>query len=193
MEEQINTLICGAGGIGSFLCPHLDRLIDTKQIKNLKFTFYDDDKVETKNILYQNFRESDVHDYKTEALSNRYFNLNFKNKRVNISELQNYDLVILCADNNVIRREAYENYTLNRIPFIDSRANGRAIGIFSSDTENYLDTIDKSSDASSCQDPFQLSRKEIEFGNVVVAAYLAQCILNYDRRKILPYDFMVNI
>lgn len=189
----MNVCVIGCGGIGSYLAEHLDKLKDLSQIKNCDFTFFDDDIVEMKNMLYQNFDEDDIEEEKAEALGMKYFKLNFKTKRLSEEDITKYDLIVLCADNNIIRRAAWNNWTNNGIPFIDSRANGRAIGIFSSDTEHYLNTIDKSSDSTSCQNPFQLEKKEIEYGNVVVAAYLAQCILNYDRKQKLPADFMVNI
>jgi len=187
----MRTICVGGGGIGSYVAQHLDRLIELKQLKNMTFTFFDDDKVELKNILYQNFETIDIDSFKTDALSMRYFNHTYKTKRIGLDDLKNYNLVILCADNNIIRREAYENYIKNNIPFIDARANGKTIGIFSSDTENYLNTIDLSSESSSCQNPFQLAKKEIEYGNVIIAATLAQCILNYARKSKLPNDFMV--
>ena len=42
-------LIIGAGGIGSFLIPLLDK------VKMYDITVADPDKVETKNLTYQNF------------------------------------------------------------------------------------------------------------------------------------------
>lgn len=189
----MNVGVIGAGGIGSYLAEHLDRLIELGQIKKMNFTFFDDDVVEIKNMLYQNFSEGDIDSFKSEALSLKYFNLNFKNKRLKEEDLLEFDLVVLCADNNIIRRAAYHAFCEKDIEFIDSRANGRSIGIFSSDTENYLKTIDNSSESMSCQNPFQIANKEIEYGNVVIAAYLAQCILNYDRKESLPSDFMIRI
>lgn len=182
----------GAGGIGSYTAAHVDRLIELKQITGHTFTFFDDDIVETKNIMYQNFEPRDIDSFKTDALEMKYFNLNFSKKRCGLKDISNCDLVVLCADNNLIRREAYENYTTNKIPFIDSRANGKVIGIFSSDTPNYLSTIDETTKSQSCQNPFQIAKKEIEFGNVVVAAALAQVILNYTRTKKLPNDLLLS-
>jgi len=186
------TTICkcvGCGGIGSYLAQHLDRLIEINQIKDMSFTFYDDDKVELKNILYQNFKSSDIDSYKTKALSDRYFNIEFKNKRLDNTDLESSNLVILCADNNIIRRHAWNTWERKKVQFIDSRANGKAIGIFSSDTVNYLDTISNDTKSSSCQNPFQIAKKEIEYGNVVIASILAQNILSYSRTKKLPIDF----
>lgn len=184
--------VIGCGGIGSYLASHLDRLIELKQITGHEFTFFDDDKVEKKNILYQNFEPRDIDSLKTEALEMRYLNVEFKAKRCELDDLKGYGLVILCADNNKIRREAHENWILRRTPFIDSRANGKVIGIFSSETPNYLNTIDKSSEGRSCQNPFQIAKQEIEYGNVIVAAALAQCILEYTRKNRLPNDLMIS-
>lgn len=185
----MNVKVIGCGGIGSFLAYHLDQLIEIDQIKNMKFTFYDDDTVELKNILYQNFKAADIDSLKTKALSMRYFNVDFENKRLETEDLMESQLVILCADNNIIRRQAWDVWQKYKIPFIDSRANGRAVGIFSSNTANYLSTISSDTKPSSCQNPFQLAKKEIEYGNVVIASILAQVILNYSRTHKLPIDF----
>jgi hypothetical protein len=186
--------VIGCGGIGGYLVSHIDKLIELKQLpSSWKFTFYDDDIVEMKNLLYQNFETSDIDSLKSKALSYRYFNIRFENKRLNLDDISTANLVILCADNNKIRNEAWINWTKNKIPFIDARANGKAIGIFSSGTKNYEKTIDKSEKSSSCQNPFQLAKKEIEYGNVVVSAMLAQVLLNYGRNGRLPADIMLNI
>lgn len=191
----MNICVVGCGGIGSYFAEHIDRLIELEQLNydDCKFTFFDDDKVEKKNMLYQNFGPEDIDSPKIEALRMRYFNINFKNKRVDFNDINSkFDLIILCADNNKIRREAYKLWKENDTPFIDSRANGKAIGIFSSDTDNYLNTIDDSDESFSCQNPFQIEKKQIEYGNVVIAAVLAQTMLGYYRTKNLPNDFMVN-
>lgn len=184
--------VIGCGGIGSYFAQHIDNLVELKQLPATNFVFFDDDVVEMKNILYQNFETRDVDSSKTEALEMRFFNLEFENKRCSLEDLRDLDLVILCADNNKIRREAWEAWTKWGVPFIDSRANGKVIGIFSNETENYLSTIDDSDTAQSCQNPFQIEKKEIEYGNVVVAAALAQAVLNYCRKKKMPNDLMVS-
>lgn len=182
--------VIGAGGIGSYFAAHIDKLLETNQLNSFEFTFYDDDVVEQKNILYQNFEMIDVNQYKTEALSLRFMNLNYKKKRVDHTELAKANLVILCADNNKIRRDAYKVWSENKIPFIDARSNGSACGIYSSETENYLSTIDSSDDSYSCQYKYQLDKKEVELGNVIISSILAQCVLNYARKNELPSDFM---
>jgi tRNA A37 threonylcarbamoyladenosine dehydratase len=55
MKKKI--LIVGAGGIGSFLIPLLDR------VKIYDITVFDPDIVEEKNLLYQNYEKSDIQVY----------------------------------------------------------------------------------------------------------------------------------
>ena len=178
-------LVCGLGGIGSYFIQHIDRLIDSKQINDYSFTCFDDDVVENKNILYQNFEPGDIGMLKTTALQFKFLNINYKTKRVDFNDLIQYNLIILCADNNLIRRQTYDAFITNKIPFIDARANGKTVGIFSSATNNYLSTIDTSSTSQSCQNPFQIEKKQIEFGNVIIAAILTQIVLNFTRTIVL--------
>jgi molybdopterin/thiamine biosynthesis adenylyltransferase len=185
----MNTLIIGAGGIGSYFAATLDNLIDNDQFdSNWEFTITDDDNVELKNIRYQNFKSQDIDSSKVDALSDRYLNLEYEQKRVTLDDISEYDLIIICADNNIIRREAWTNWKENKIPFIDSRSNGRAVGLFSSDTKNYLNTIDESTESFSCQFPYQLAKNEIELGNRIIANILAQALLTYSRNNTLPSD-----
>ena len=188
----MDVCVIGCGGIGSYLAQHIDSLIELNQIKDSDYVFFDDNDVELKNILYQNFKSRDIDSPKTEALSMKYFNVRFSCKRITLKDLSYYKLIVLCADNNIIRREAYENWRKYSIPFIDARANGKVIGIYSNDTPDYLNTIDESVESFSCQNPFQLAKKEIEYGNVVVAAALAQVLLNYSRNESLPNDLIIS-
>lgn len=181
--------IIGAGGIGSFFIQLLDKLIASDQLPDLEFTCFDDDIVETKNIIYQNFDADDVDDHKAEALSFRYVNVHkYENKRVTSKDLKNFDLILICADNNKIRRDVFNSGKT----FIDARCNGRTIGIYSRDTDDYLSTMTDSDDSSSCQYPYAIARKEIEVGNVIISTILAQGLLNYVRTDRLPPDFVHN-
>lgn len=185
--------VVGCGGIGSFFIQTLDKLIEGDQLDGFEFECFDDDVVEMKNILYQNFVAGDVDDYKTEALSYRYLNIRkYTTERVTSKFLNKFDLVILCADNNVIRRDAWKNWIDFKIPFIDARSNGTTVGIFSNQTEGYLDGLTDTTESFSCQYPHQLANKEIEIGNMIIANILAQQVLNYKRNKGLPADFIYN-
>jgi len=183
-------LIIGAGGIGSYLISTIDNLIDNDQFpKNWKFNVVDDDKVELKNIRYQNFEVSDIGSKKVDAMEERYLNLDYEDIRVSLNDLVSYDLIVICADNNIIRKQAYRNWKYDNVPFIDARSNGRAVGLYSSETKEYLSTISDSDESFSCQFPYQLEKNEIELGNRIIAEVLAQALLNYHRRKTLPVNF----
>ena len=52
MKKKI--LIIGAGGIGSYLIPLLDRL------GCYTITVFDNDTIEKKNLLYQNYNEEEI-------------------------------------------------------------------------------------------------------------------------------------
>ena len=62
-------MIIGAGGIGSFLIPLLDRtgLYD--------ITVFDPDSVETKNLTYQNFKKGHVGQNKALVMRQEYSNV----------------------------------------------------------------------------------------------------------------------
>lgn len=189
----MNVAIIGCGGIGSYFIGILDKLIETEQLKGYEFECFDDDKVETKNIIYQNFEAADIDEFKTEALGYRYVNINkYTSKRVSYDDISGYQLIILCADNSIIRKHAYNLYSNRGTRFIDARSNGRTVGIFTSNTDNYLDTVADTEESFSCQYPYQLEKKEIELGNVIIAGVLAQGLLNFKRTGNLPADFVHN-
>ena len=64
-KDKRKIMIIGAGGIGSFLIP----LLDKTGLYNI--TVFDPDVVEVKNITYQNFTESDVEKLKVEPAEER--------------------------------------------------------------------------------------------------------------------------
>lgn len=194
MEKTIKRAgIIGIGGIGSYFIATLDKLIQTKQLEEWEFECFDDDIVETKNILYQNFEAGDIDEFKTEALCYKYFNVHkYVNMRIGTEEISKYNLILLCVDNNIIRKQVWENWTKNKIPFIDARCNGRTIGIFSNNTVEYINTLTNTDESFSCQYPYQLIKKEIELGNIIIASILAQALLNYTRKYRLPPNFIHN-
>ena len=59
-------MVIGAGGIGSFLIPLLDR------VNEYHINVWDDDIVEKKNLSYQDFYEDDVGKHKTDVMAKRY-------------------------------------------------------------------------------------------------------------------------
>ena len=101
-KNKRKVMIIGAGGIGSFLIP----LLNKTDLYNI--TVYDPDVVETKNITYQNFDEEDVEKHKVKVMQERYPSIKAEPYKVlTAKQVKGYDLVICCADNLAVRRTLY--------------------------------------------------------------------------------------
>ena len=96
-------LIIGAGGIGSFLIPILNRL------GVYDITAFDEDRVEVKNLSYQNFTTDDLDYPKVESFDTMTWNDGkFQSQAYNIlvdKQLKGYDLVICSRVNGEARNQ----------------------------------------------------------------------------------------
>jgi hypothetical protein len=162
-------LIIGAGGIGSFLIPVLDR-VDLYDI-----TVADPDTVEEKNLTYQNFEFDDVGEHKVSAMEHRYCNLKtIKYPILSEKQMQGYDLVICCVDNIGLRRTMYNCKDLK---WLDLRAQGRnaAMVAYTADPKMYDTLLAGEERSFSCQgDSWDGSNKGVHFMQVVIAGMGAQ-------------------
>ncbi len=162
-------LVIGAGGIGSFLIPLLDK------VGMYDITVADPDKVETKNLPYQNFQAKDVGQNKALVMEYNYETTNKASKFPILTEkqMQGYDLVICCVDNLSVRRTLYNS----KVKWLDLRAQGRncALVSFKADPKMY-DTLLAGKDGSfSCQgDSWDGSNKGVHFMQVAIAGLGAQ-------------------
>jgi len=160
-------LIIGAGGIGSYLIPVLNKtgLYD--------MTVYDPDIVETKNITYQNYDSSEVGGKKVNALEKRY-NINAEPYLVlTDKQLKGYSLVICCADNLDVRRLLYRN----DVDWLDLRSQGRnAVLISSAVSPDKMDAVLIGPKGSfSCQGgDWSGKTKDIHYTHIAVAGMGAQ-------------------
>jgi len=148
MKKKI--LIIGAGGIGSYLIPLLDRL------GCYSITVYDNDKIEKKNLLYQNYNENDIGGNKANTLEDRYKSVKGEPYPVlTVNQIQGYDLVICCADNLTVRRLIYMSNQGedDGIEWLDLRAQGRNGALISFKINDKMaDTLLEGPDGSySCQ------------------------------------------
>lgn len=117
--EKINLVLVGCGGTGSWLAPHVvrfARLLVEKFNREVRVTFVDPDKVETKNIYRQNFCEAEVGQYKAEALALRYslawgIPIDAMTQHFNVNCVpmfrtpESLTVLIGCVDNTVARQE----------------------------------------------------------------------------------------
>lgn len=186
MEKVI---VIGAGGIGSWLIPRLARLLETNQLPTVSgITVADNDIVEDKNLLYQNFSEGDILMEKALSLEARYPIIQGKHERVKThDQLDPYTIIICAVDNSNARELIYEHCDQNSEKyFIDLRAEGQAVYTITSDDNKTLDELKatlREAEDQSCQLDFELEQGIIQLGNTIVAEIGAQYLLNYVRSR----------
>lgn len=171
----MKVLICGAGGVGSYLIRNLSEALKAdirgiREIEPLQVKVFDGDAVEEKNLMYANYDIEDLGQPKVASIKQRYsFDVEntFVDEALVKKIIEEYDFVILCVDNNDIRKLFYES----GINFLDLRATGKFISAFlvvrkSPEYQQYLDGREG---ASSCQFQHDIDSRTIRFGNRVVA------------------------
>lgn len=177
-------LVIGAGGIGSFLIPLLDK------VELYDITVADPDKVETKNIPYQNFQQTDVGDNKALVMKDHYsLSKAIVYPILTEKQMKGYDLVICCVDNLGLRRTLYNT----KIKWLDLRAQGRngAVVSHKADIKMYESLLSGSDGSFSCQgDSWNGTNEGVQFMQVVVAGLGAQWIQKYFIDEEV-YDFKV--
>lgn len=188
-NEKQEILIVGCGGIGSFVIKELSRLVLNEQIdlNKTNITIADFDIVELKNIKYQNFKIDDLGKNKAKVLSDKYLFIHTEEKIETIEQLGQYNFIICCVDNAEARKLIFEYCFEKDKYFIDMRAEGRAIAIFTKGNqtkEEMLKTLNfDKKESSSCQLGFELENNIIQQGNVIVSSIGSQLILNKLRKE----------
>ena len=194
-------LIVGAGGIGSYFIEFLEDMVLKNQIPPSLYYVADFDKVEAKNVKYQNFDASDVGKNKAEVIRSKSKIKNMfvaLDQKITAEDLDCYDGFIICADNGRIRKEIFEHFKANPDKFfIDLRSEGRQVAFFTSamkqekldETLNDL-TLDND---GSCQLKYEFEQGIIQFGNRIIASIGIQLLMNYFRndKDLLPSKIMV--
>ena len=164
-------LVIGAGGIGSFLIPLLDK------VGLYDITVADPDKVETKNLTYQNFTESLVGMNKAVAMGHYKSVCNsIVYPILTEKQMRGYDLVICCVDNIGLRRTMYN---CEELKWLDLRAQGRnaAMVSYTADPKMYDTLLAGEERSFSCQgDSWDGSNKGVHFMQVAIAGMGAQWV-----------------
>jgi len=176
-------LIIGCGGIGSFLVREIHECVMQEQIDAFtQIDIADDDMVEINQLRYQNFEEKDIGKNKAEALAKRYHSVHSRDCRINkLVQLKGYDLIIICADNELTRSMVIHYCHDTDKEFIDLCATGRKIFALPKqrtlqDSIKFVDIEDRKE--YSCQDKMDLERGLIQKGNKIVAVIGCQMLLN---------------
>jgi len=181
--KKMKILIIGMGGEGSFLVKEIVECFDQEQMDPMvEITLADFDIVETKQCLplgYQNFSLKEAGKNKAEALSKRYedycFNV-LKTKIETAEQLKGTNLIILCVDNNKVRKLVYES----GIDYIDLRSTGRRVFCMPKNCDE-MKFLDDDMKSYSCQEQSDLDKGFVQKGHKIASLIGIQMLLNHLR------------
>lgn len=194
--------IVGAGGIGSNLLAVLfDYGFNRKQFDyaSLDLDIYDDDTVDVKNLLHQNFKLDDIGKYKVEVLEDKYA-VNGIKKRMTEKEFKKYDLIFSCVDSMTFRKTLYEygwknDWAKSKDKFwIDGRCTSRQGALFNSELpkDQLLPYIDDSVEEGGCLLAYEKDQNISHTLPTIVAGMMVQTFLNKLRgQRTFKMIFMV--
>lgn len=182
-----NIAVAGAGGIGSHL---VSQLFDFGANRN-QFPFtdydidvYDDDVVDFKNLLHQNFVDSDLHTLKVQSLAQRYA-INPVNRFMINDDFRKYDLIFCGVDDMVFRKQLYEwSWEKdNKTFWIDGRCESRQGCVFNKrNTKSKLEKmLSDSKERTGCLLKYEKENNIAHLTPIIVAAMMVQTFLNYIR------------
>jgi molybdopterin/thiamine biosynthesis adenylyltransferase len=189
-------LICGLGGVGSYLSRELNRLILKGQIDSTEYVIYvmDYDSVEDKNVRYSDFEPGDLFKSKASVIEAKYLFISIEKKIESGTDLEGYDLIVCAVDNPKAREIVFKYCLKNSVPFIDLRAEGRNWAYFTqlAPEKELYNSLGKdiTEKGASCQLAHDLANNRIENGNVIIATIGSQLILNWTRGESSPASFI---
>jgi len=186
--------VIGAGGIGSYLLRDLVKLQKTNQLINVDgidygICIYDEDDVEQKNLLYQDYLDKDIMEPKAEIMGKRYSIPYTEMFVTNIPDIivSDDDIVVCCVDNAKFRTHMFQWGEKAPNYWIDLRSHGRIIVRLCKDEKNDLEYLqstlpeEEEDGGGSCQRAIDLEKGIIQMGNRVIATIGCQTILNHLR------------
>jgi hypothetical protein len=177
--------IAGAGGIGSNLLSILfDYGYNRKQFSYMEteVDIYDDDTVDLKNLLHQNFKVDDVGKHKVKVLEEKYI-ANGLTRRMTEEDFDKYDVIFSCVDNMSFRKSLYEyGWTKGRekLFWIDGRCTSRQGALLSSDIlrSTLEPLVDSSAQEGSCLLAYEKEQNISHTLPLIVAGMMVQAFLN---------------
>lgn len=179
--------IAGAGGLGSHLTAFLyDYGVNRNQFPfaEMEIDVYDDDTVDTKNLLHQNFSTSDLNKPKVKSLEDRYF-ITGHERMMTVEDFKKYDLIFSCVDSMVFRTELYKwSWENPKGAFwIDGRCESKTGCLFTKDVakEELEKMLSESKERTGCLRAAEKAANISHLTPVIVAARMGQVFLNYTR------------
>lgn len=177
--------IAGAGGIGSnLLAVFFDYGFNRKQFDyaSLQVDIFDDDTVDLKNLLHQNFKLEDVGQYKVGVLEEKYV-VNGIKKRMTVKDFKNYDMIFSCVDSMPFRKALYDygwSVGKDKLFWVDGRCTSRQGALFNSDLpkEQLQPYVDSSQEEGGCLLAYEKEQNISHTLPTIVAGMMVQTFLN---------------
>jgi len=177
--------IAGAGGIGSNLLAVLfDYGFNRKQFDyvSMQVDIFDDDTVDLKNLLHQNFKLEDVGQYKVSVLEEKYV-VNGLKKRMTVKDFKNYDMIFSCVDSMPFRKALYEygwEAGKDKLFWVDGRCTSRQGALFNSDLPKaqLQPYVDSSQEEGGCLLAYEKEQNISHTLPTIVAGMMVQTFLN---------------
>jgi molybdopterin/thiamine biosynthesis adenylyltransferase len=193
--------IIGAGGIGSFFCDVLARMIRQRQLEDIRLenvVVFDFDVVENGNLRHQDYYSRDLSAPKSAVMAVRH---KFAEKYAKFQEehLNDFQIFILCADNPGVRRIVYEHCKKAKNKrFIDMRSEGEMTALFTHREDHKilmgsLGKDSKSEEGRSCQLPQDTEAGKIQLGNICIAPMGMQVLLKMFRGERFPKSIIQDV
>jgi molybdopterin/thiamine biosynthesis adenylyltransferase len=204
MSEIANKIkrvaIAGAGGIGGYVAEFLaDYGSSTRAqypLSKWKLDLYDDDNVDTSNLLHQNFTLDDLGRPKADIIAERYIVYNPIKRFMTKDDFPNYDVIFSCVDSMSFRRDLY-NYGFEHpeLYWIDGRCNSRQIGLMHSKLprKTLEQTLTNSDERRGCLLEVDKKNKVSHATPIVVASMMVQGFLNHLRGEDISDRILLNI
>ena len=187
--------LIGVGGIGSWFVDILAQLRENEQI-NPTLIIYDDDQVELKNVLYQDFEPKDLGQNKVDIIKEKH-DPDGKwiiARPVRVESMENLQGTIISAVDNLKFRKMIYEHDHKLSWWLDMRSEGSVIAIITKHADNTQEVLANLikgdlEENRSCQLKADLDNKTIQLGNRIVATIGAQYLLNNTRGKPSPAFF----
>jgi molybdopterin/thiamine biosynthesis adenylyltransferase len=177
--------IAGAGGIGSNLLGILfDYGYNRKQFSYMdtEVDIYDDDTVDIKNLLHQNFKIDDVGKHKVKVLEDKYI-VHGITRRMTVDDFSKYNVIFSCVDSMAFRKSLYEygwSTSKDALFWVDGRCTSRQGALLTSDAlKPALEPfINDSQEEGGCLLAYEKEQNISHTLPTVVAAMMVQAYLN---------------
>lgn len=187
IPKKMKIGVAGAGGIGSHLASMLfDYGVNRNQFPFTDYVIdiYDDDTVDFKNLIHQNFKDEDIGNLKVNSLSERYA-LTPIAKLMTVEDFGKYDLIFCGVDSMTFRKALYEWSWANptKAFWIDGRCNSRQGCLFNkTNPKSELEKmLNDSEERGGCLLAFEKEQNISHVLPVIVAGMMMQTFLNYLR------------